>query len=296
MTTARVAAGLWPSRVRRRAAGGVGTDKEQRISRAPRFGSGPSGPPRTRINGFIRITPVRVIGADGEQIGVIETSQAMAMATEKGLDLVEISPDARPPVCKIMDYGKFKYEQSKQTKNKGAKASELKEVRLGRSVKIDPHDVGIRVKQARGFLLEGHKVLITQRFKGREMAHRELGINRLRGIRDELSDIAKCETEPRWMGPQASIIMAPEKAKVDAYKKLHKLNKKQPQEAAPEKPRVDNRPPKPIHPAALAAAAAKAAAAAAAGAASAPVADAPEMAASRVQAPAAATTANAPSA
>ncbi len=169
---------------------------------------------------------MRVIGPDGEQIGVIETHQAIAMATEQGLDLVEISPDARPPVCKIMDYGKFKYEQSKQTKNKGAKASELKEIRLGRSVKIDPHDVGIRVKQARGFLLEGHKVLITQRFKGREMAHRELGINRLRGIRDELSDIAKCETEPRWMGPQASIIMAPEKAKVDAYKKLHKLNKK----------------------------------------------------------------------
>ncbi|MFN0010452.1 MAG: translation initiation factor IF-3 [Phycisphaerales bacterium] len=178
------------------------------------------------MNGFIRITPVRVIGADGEQVGVIETQQAIAMAQEKGFDLVEISPDARPPVCKIMDYGKFKYEQSKQTKNKGAKASELKEVRLGRSVKIDPHDVGIRVKQARGFLLEGHKVLITQRFKGREMAHRELGINRLRGIRDELSDIAKCETEPRWMGPQASIIMAPEKAKCDAYKKLHKLNKR----------------------------------------------------------------------
>ena len=182
-----------------------------------------------------------MIGADGEQVGVIETHQAIAMATEKGLDLVEISPDARPPVCKIMDYGKFKYEQSKQTKNKGAKASELKEVRLGRSVKIDPHDVGIRVKQARGFLLEGHKVLITQRFKGREMAHRELGINRLRGIRDELSDIAKCETEPRWMGPQASIIMAPEKAKVDAYKKLHKLNKRPAHEGG-EKSKGENKP------------------------------------------------------
>lgn len=174
-------------------------------------------------------------------MGVIETHQAIAMATEKGLDLVEISPDARPPVCKIMDYGKFKYEQSKQTKNKGAKASELKEVRLGRSVKIDPHDVGIRVKQARGFLLEGHKVLITQRFKGREMAHRELGINRLRGIRDELSDIAKCETEPRWMGPQASIIMAPEKAKVDAYKKLHKLNKRPAHEGG-DKHKGENKP------------------------------------------------------
>jgi len=194
------------------------------ISRSPRFG--PGGPPqRTRINHLIRITPIRVIGADGEQIGVIETSQAIKMAESQGFDLVEISPDARPPVCKIMDYGKFKYELSKEDKNKGAKASELKEVRLGRSVKIDPHDVEIRVNQARKFLLDGHKVLITQRFKGREMAHRELGVNRLRQIRDTLADIAKCESEPRWMGPQASIIMAPEKAKVDVYRRKHGMDK-----------------------------------------------------------------------
>lgn len=167
-----------------------------------------------------------MIGADGSQIGVIETAQAIRMAEEQGLDLVEISPDVRPPVCKIMDHGKFKYEQSKASKNKGAKASEMKEVRLGRSVKIDPHDVEIRVKQARRFLMEGHKVMITQRFKGREMAHRELGINRLREIRDKLSDIAKCETEPRWMGPQASIIMAPDKAKAEAAKRAEQKAKK----------------------------------------------------------------------
>jgi translation initiation factor IF-3 len=168
---------------------------------------------------MIRISPIRVIGPDGEQIGVIETSEALKMAIDAGLDLVEISPDTRPPVCKIMDYGKYKYEQSKQSKNKGAKASELKEVRLGRSVKIDQHDVEIRINQARRFLLEGHKVLITQKFKGREMAHRELGINRLRDIKDRLSDISKCESEPRWMGPQASIILAPDKAKCEAYKR-----------------------------------------------------------------------------
>ena len=186
----------------------------------------------------MRITPIRVIGADGEQIGVIETSQALKMAESQGFDLVEISPDARPPVCKIMDYGKFKYEQSKEDKNKGAKASELKEVRLGRSVKIDPHDVEIRVNQARKFLVDGHKVLITQRFKGREMAHRELGVNRLRQIRDNLSDIAKCESEPRWMGPQASIIMAPEKAKVDAYRRKHGLDKP-PAHVKKEKPKKE---------------------------------------------------------
>lgn len=182
---------------------------------------------------MIRITPIRVIGADGEQVGVIETSQALAMAEQAGMDLVEISPDARPPVCKIMDFGKFKYEQSKkdQKNRASSKSSELKEVRLGRSVKIDKHDVEIRIKQAREFIMEGHKVLITQRFKGREMAHRELGINRLREIRDRMADIAKCESEPRWMGPQASIVLAPDKAKAEAAKRALEKQKKQDEKA-----------------------------------------------------------------
>lgn len=171
------------------------------------------------MNHFIRITPIRVVGAAGEQIGVIETPVALKMAEEQGLDLVEISPEARPPVCKIMDFGKFKYELSKQSKNKGAKASELKEVRLGRSVKIDPHDVGIRVKQARRFLLEGNKVQITQRFRGREMAHREIGINRLAEIAKTLSEVGKIEAPPRWNGPQAYIIVAPDKVKCEAIKR-----------------------------------------------------------------------------
>jgi translation initiation factor IF-3 len=202
------------------------------ISRFPPR-SGPGGPPqRTRINGFIRITPIRLIGADGEQIGVIETPQAQRMADDLGMDLVEISPDARPPVCKIMDFGKFKYEQSKkdQKNRSSSKASEMKEVRLGRSVKIGDHDVQIRVNQSREFLLDGHKVLITQKFKGREMAHREIGINRLNEIAKALSDIAKLEAPPRWMGPQASIILAPDKVKCDAYKRVE-ASKKQSEEA-----------------------------------------------------------------
>ena len=185
---------------------------------------------------MIRMTPIRVIGADGEQVGIIETPVALRMAETAGLDLVEISPDARPPVCKIMDYGKFKYETSKNESKNKSKASELKEIRLGRSVKIDPHDVGIRINQARRFLLDGHKVQVTQRFKGREMAHRELGIAHLRQFRDELADIAKCESEPRFMGPQASIILAPEKAKCEAYKQKHQkvLNKAKAAEARQE--------------------------------------------------------------
>ncbi len=175
---------------------------------------------RTRVNLLIRFSPVRVIGPDNEQIGVIETPDAIKMAQERGLDLVEISPEARPPVCKIMDYGKYKYELGqKQRKQRAAsKSTEMKEVRLGRSVKIDQHDVQIRIDQSRRFLLLGHKVMVTQRFKGREIAHRDLGLDNLREVATQLSDIAKVEQTPRWFGKQASILLAPDKAKIDKFK------------------------------------------------------------------------------
>jgi translation initiation factor IF-3 len=170
---------------------------------------------------MIRITPIRLIGADSEQVGVVETADALRMAAEKGLDLVEIVPESRPPVCKIMDYGKYKYELSqKQRKDRAAaKATEMKEIRLGRSVKIDPHDVQVRIDQSRRFLLHGHKVMVTQKFKGREIAHREIGLDNLRRVATELADIAKVEQTPRWMGKQASIILAPDKVKVEAFKR-----------------------------------------------------------------------------
>jgi len=187
---------------------------------------------RTRVNHMIRITPVRVIGPDEEQLGVIETSEALRQAMEKGLDLVEISPEARPPVCKIMDYGKYKYELGqKQRKQRAAsKSTEMKEIRLGRSVKIDPHDVQIRIDQARRFLMHGHKVLVTQRFKGREIAHRQLGLDNLKEVATQLADIAKLEQMPRWMGKQASILLAPDKPKVEALKR--KLEKERAEKIA----------------------------------------------------------------
>jgi len=187
---------------------------------------------RTRVNFLIRITPVRVLGPDNEPIGVIETADALRMAQEKGLDLVEISPEARPPVCKIMDYGKYKYELSqKQRKNRAAsKQTEMKEVRLGRSVKIDPHDIQVRIDQSRRFLIAGHKVMVTQKFKGREIAHRELGLDNLRKVADALLDLGKVEQTPRWMGKQASIIMAPDKVKIDAHKR--KLEKERAEKIA----------------------------------------------------------------
>jgi translation initiation factor IF-3 len=170
---------------------------------------------------MIRITPIRVVGPDNEQIGVIETQEAIRMADQAGLDLVEISPEARPPVCKIMDYGKYKYELSKkEQKNRAAaKSTEMKEVRLGRSVKIDPHDVMIRVEQARRFLVAGHKVLFKQRFRGREIAHKSLGMDRLRGIVETLADVSKVEAAPRLFGKEASLVLAPDKVKIEAMKR-----------------------------------------------------------------------------
>ncbi|MFI4881366.1 MAG: translation initiation factor IF-3 [Phycisphaerales bacterium JB064] len=180
---------------------------------------------RTRVNHMIRISPIRLIGAQGEQVGVVDTRDAMRMAQEAGLDLVEVVPDTRPPVCKIMDYGKFKYEQSKRKDNKTTGQQELKEVRLGRSVKIDPHDVQIRVNQARRFLMQGHKVQITQRFRGREMVHKELGLERLAEIVEQLSDIAKVEMAPRWVMRQASIVLAPDRNKVETAKRKAEKDK-----------------------------------------------------------------------
>lgn len=179
---------------------------------------------------------------NNNQVGVVDTRDAMRMAEEAGLDLVEIQADVRPPVCKIMDYGKFKFEQGKKDRaNRAAsKAVEMKEVRLGRSAKIDDHDVMIRVQQARGFLMEGHKVQFVQNFKGREMAHRDIGEDRLKEIVDDLSDIAKVETGMKLFGKKLSMIMAPDKVKIEAIKR--KLEKEKaaaggaPGAAAPKAP------------------------------------------------------------
>jgi translation initiation factor IF-3 len=154
-------------------------------------------------------------------LGVVPLEEAKRQAYDAGLDLVEISPDARPPVCKIMDFGKFKYEQSKKEKANKAKtkSSEMKEVRLGRSMKIDPHDVDIRIAQARRFLIEGHRVQIIQNFRGREMAFRSKGDERMDDIIQRLADLAKVEVPPRLNGRRMGMILVPEKQKVEAYKR-----------------------------------------------------------------------------
>lgn len=147
----------------------------------------------TRINDRIRGPKVRLIGFDGEQVGVISVDEALERAQQNGLDLVEVSPNANPAVCKIMDYGKFKYEQSKKEKvaRKRQQTITLKEIRL--RPKIEGHDFDTKARHARKFLEAGDKVKATVIFRGREMAHMEFGRNLLKKLEAELEDVAKVE-------------------------------------------------------------------------------------------------------
>ena len=173
-----------------------------------------------RINDQIRKSPIRLIDQDENMVGVVDTRDAVQMAFDAGLDLVEVSPEADPPVCRILDFGKYRYEQSKKEKSNRAKskALEMKEVRLGRSMKIDPHDIGIRMAQARKFLMDGHKVQIVQNFRGREMLHKERGSQRMKEVVTDLADISKVEMAPRMAGRRMTLILSPDKSKVDRIK------------------------------------------------------------------------------
>ncbi|MCX5660913.1 MAG: translation initiation factor IF-3 [Planctomycetota bacterium] len=171
---------------------------------------------RLRVNDLIRISPIFLISEDNEKVGSIELDKAKQLAREAGLDLVEVSPNSRPPVCRIMDYGKWKYQQKKkeQKARSHSKQSELKEVRL--RPKIDTHDLEIKTTRAREFLGDGDKVQFTVLFRGREMAHQDIGLNTLRTIRDALVDASKVESEPRTMGKRMTMILAPDRKSTKA--------------------------------------------------------------------------------
>ncbi len=177
---------------------------------------------------FIREQTVRLIDEDENMMGVVDIEEARRRADEAGMDLVEIAPDSDPPVCRIVDYGRYKYELSKRERANKAKSKtfEMKEVRLGRSMKIDPHDVAIRMAQARKFLLEGHKVLIVQNFKGREMVHKHRGVERMQDIIEKLDDISRVETPPRSFGRRMTMILAPDKVKIEQFKRREASEKK----------------------------------------------------------------------
>lgn len=172
-----------------------------------------SRPVQTRVNERIRIREVRLIDDEGNQVGIIPTRDALEMARERGLDLVEVAPNAVPPVCRLMDYGKFRYEQSRRDREsrRNQHVVELKEVRL--SPKIDDHDLETKGRQAAKFLGEGDKVKLTVRFRGREMAHTDIGMGILTQMAEQLRVHGTIEQAPKMEGRAMSMVVAPVKQK-----------------------------------------------------------------------------------
>jgi translation initiation factor IF-3 len=178
----------------------------------PRFPSLPSSRdrlpgPAHRINEQIRLSPVRLIGANGEPLGIVPTAQALAVARESGLDLVEVAAQERPPVCKIMDYGKFKFDQSHKAKKSKTHQQKLKEIRV--RPKTGDHDVETKVVQARKFLEHKDRVQVYVLFRGREMQHLDEGRRVLEVILEKLADVAKVERPPLMEGKRLVATLAP---------------------------------------------------------------------------------------
>jgi translation initiation factor IF-3 len=163
----------------------------------------------TRVNGKIRAREVRLIGDDSKMIGVVPLAEALNMARTRGVDLVEVSPNAVPPVCRLVDYGKYRYEQSKKDKEskKHQHANRVKEVQL--SPRIDPHDFGVKLQHAIDFLCEDMKVKVTLRFRGREMAHQEIGFGQVNNFLKELVTFAHADAPPKLIGKGINVMLTP---------------------------------------------------------------------------------------
>jgi len=220
--------------------GGGGPPGQRPYQGGGQFGSRPFGggggpnnrsrPPSrvfdsTRVNERIRAPKVRVVdGVSHEQLGVMPTSQAIRLARERGVDLVEVAPNAEPPVCKLIDYGKYKYAQEKHKKeaHKHHKASKLKELKF--RVGIDPHDYLIKMVHAEDFLAEGHKVRVQLQFRGRQMAHQELGFDLMKRIKTDLSSMAHVDMEPKQAGRNINMQLSPlpERQRVRKFKTIHR--------------------------------------------------------------------------
>jgi translation initiation factor IF-3 len=184
------------------------TAEEKRPIRRPHRAPPPTreGP---RINTEIRVNQVQLIDAEGVNRGPTPIQQALDLAAEAGLDLVEISPNSEPPVTKIMDFGRYKYQTQKKAAEarKKQKTVEVKEIKMRPN--IDIHDYQVKMKAMRRFFDEGDKVKVTLRFRGREMAHQELGVKLLDRVKDETGEIAKVEAEPRLEGRQMTMVLSP---------------------------------------------------------------------------------------
>ena len=164
-----------------------------------------------RANEEINIPEVQLIDAEGHNHGVVSTDRAMEIAAEQGLDLVEISPNNKPPICKILDFGKYKYQSQKKAAEarKKQKTQDVKEIKMRPN--IDTHDYDVKMRAVEKFLGEGDKVKVTLRFRGREMAHQELGMQLLERVREQIADIAKVEAEPKLEGRQMMMVVSPAK-------------------------------------------------------------------------------------
>ena len=162
-----------------------------------------------RINDEISVMRVRLVDEHGEMVGIVGRNEAIEMAAEAGLDLVEVAPNADPPVCKILDFGKYKYEEQKKKNEarKKQKIIEVKEIKLRPS--IDDHDYDVKMRSMVKFIEEGDKVKVTMRFRGRELAHQELGMDVLVRVRDDLQELAKVEQMPRMEGRQMTMVISP---------------------------------------------------------------------------------------
>jgi translation initiation factor IF-3 len=164
-----------------------------------------------RVNQKIRAREVRTVDHDGKQVGVLPIQQALALALQRGLDLVEVAPQANPPVCRIMDFGKYKYEQTKREKEarKHQHATKLKEIKL--RLNIDPHDYQIKLEHMREFLYEGMRVKVTLQLRGRENAHPEMGDELMQKVLKDMQSITRCEMPPRRTGRSFNMMLAPAK-------------------------------------------------------------------------------------
>ena len=196
--------------------------------RGPRFV--PPPPDAHRINRHIRVPQVRLIGADGTQFGVVPIEEAWRRAEDAQLDLVEVAPTAQPPVCRILDYGKFKYQQHKKEAEARRKqaTTTVKELRLG--YRTDVGDLERQIHKAREFLAAGDRVKFSLRFRGREMAYQDLGRQKLMGVCDALKDVSTVEGNPRMEGRLMGVVLAP-----GAKKKVPKPPRKEPAKAEPGK-------------------------------------------------------------
>ncbi|HMP90549.1 MAG TPA: translation initiation factor IF-3 [Kiritimatiellia bacterium] len=166
----------------------------------------------TRINHQIRVPEVRCVDIDGSQVGVVPTREALLLAQKRGVDLVEVSPQAQPPVCRVMDYGKFKFEQAKKEKQARQNQTNTKVKEVKFHTNVEEHDYQTKLRHIREFLDEGHRVKISLMFRGRENAHQELGYEVVKRVVADCADIATSDREPQKMGRFLSILISPKPA------------------------------------------------------------------------------------